>query len=169
MNISEVRVKLTSDKDEKLRAFCSITVDNEFVIRDLKVIEGAKGLFVAMPSRKLTARCQKCGDKNHLRALYCNNCGVKLSGASFRRETDGRMKLHADIAHPINSLCRDCIQSRVIKAFRDETVRASKPGYKANDFYDEDERAIEDEATPGDGKTEKGKPDDNFSDELLEE
>ena len=44
VEITEVRVKLVNVKNDKLRAFCSITVDNDFVIRDLKVIEGAKAL-----------------------------------------------------------------------------------------------------------------------------
>ena len=39
MEISEVRVKMVSNKDDRLKAFCSITMDNEFVVRDIKVIE----------------------------------------------------------------------------------------------------------------------------------
>jgi stage V sporulation protein G len=50
MKITEVRVSLRDDN--KLKAFASITLDNCFVIRGLKIIEGAKGCFVAMPSRK---------------------------------------------------------------------------------------------------------------------
>ena len=50
MEITEVRISLRDDN--KLKAFASITLDNSFVIRGLKIIEGAKGLFVAMPSRK---------------------------------------------------------------------------------------------------------------------
>ena len=95
MEITEVRIKLTSGKNEKLRAFCSITIDNDFVIRDLKVIEGAKGAFVAMPSRKLMARCPSCGGKNHYRAPYCNDCGGRLSPEKL--SLDGRRKLHADL------------------------------------------------------------------------
>ena len=60
MEITEVRIKLMEDNsgsNERLQAFCSITFDDMFVIRDLKIIEGAKGFFVAMPSRKLTDRC----------------------------------------------------------------------------------------------------------------
>ena len=68
MNITEVRVKLTEAKKNRLQAFCSITIDNDFVVRDLKVIEGHKGAFIAMPSRKLTDRCPKCGGKNHIMA-----------------------------------------------------------------------------------------------------
>jgi len=48
MEISEVRVKLVDNKDDRLKAFCSVTMDNEFVVRDIKIIEGSGGLFVAM-------------------------------------------------------------------------------------------------------------------------
>jgi stage V sporulation protein G len=50
MKISEIRISLRDDN--KLKAFASITLDNCFVVRGLKIIEGAKGVFVAMPSRK---------------------------------------------------------------------------------------------------------------------
>ena len=81
MEITEVRIKLMDDNsgsNERLQAFCSITFDDMFVIRDLKIIDGATGPFVAMPSRKLSGHCPRCGYKNHLRAAYCNQCGVKL-------------------------------------------------------------------------------------------
>ena len=57
MVITEVRIKLMEDNNERLQAFCSVTFDDAFVVRDLKIIEGTKGSFVAMPSRKLTDRC----------------------------------------------------------------------------------------------------------------
>ena len=69
---------LVEDTDDRLQAFCSITFDNSFVVRDLKVIEGTNGPFVAMPSRKMTAHCPRCHSKNHTRASYCNQCGSKL-------------------------------------------------------------------------------------------
>lgn len=50
MKITEVRISLRDDA--KLKAFASITLDNCFVIRGLKIIEGKQGTFVAMPSRK---------------------------------------------------------------------------------------------------------------------
>ena len=49
MDITEVRIKLMEDAGERLQAFCSITFDDAFVVRDLKIIEGTKGSFVAMP------------------------------------------------------------------------------------------------------------------------
>ena len=51
MNITDVRVRKI-DKEGKMRAVVSVTIDDEFVVHDIKVIEGEKGLFIAMPSRK---------------------------------------------------------------------------------------------------------------------
>ncbi|MFN4259877.1 MAG: SpoVG family protein [Gemmataceae bacterium] len=137
MVITEVRIKLVEDNNERLQAFCSVTFDNAFVVRDLKIIEGTKGSFVAMPSRKLTDRCSQCGCKNHLRSRYCNQCGQRLDENRALRDADGRAKLHADIAHPINSACREVIQSAVLKAYQEERERARQPGYVCTyDDYD---------------------------------
>ena len=51
MTITDVRVRKIA-KEGKMKAVVSITIDNEFVVHDIKVIEGEKGLFIAMPSRK---------------------------------------------------------------------------------------------------------------------
>ncbi len=53
MKITDVRVRKVS-KESKMRAIVSITIDGEFVVHDIKVIEGEKGLFIAMPSKKAT-------------------------------------------------------------------------------------------------------------------
>ena len=129
MEITEVRIKLVQDNNERLQAFCSVTFDDAFVVRDLKIIEGTKGSFVAMPSRKLTDRCPHCGYKNHLRARFCNQCGTKLDEDRATRDADGRAKLHADIAHPINSACREVIQGAVLRSYQEEKERAKQPGY----------------------------------------
>lgn len=129
MEITEVRIKLMEEPGERLKAFCSITFDDCFVVRDLKIIEGASGPFVAMPSRKLTSHCPRCGMKNHLRAGYCNQCGAKLEDGRAPKDADGRAKLYADIAHPINSDCREMIQERVIHEYYEEIVLAKQPGY----------------------------------------
>ena len=51
MQITDVRVRKVA-KEGKLKAVVSITIDEEFVVHDIKVIEGEKGLFIAMPSKK---------------------------------------------------------------------------------------------------------------------
>ena len=53
MNITDVRIRKIA-RDGKMKAVVSITLDDEFVVHDIKVIEGEKGLFIAMPSRKTT-------------------------------------------------------------------------------------------------------------------
>ncbi len=66
-----------------MKAVVSITIDDEFVVHDIKVIEGEKGLFIAMPSRKAT---------------------------------DGEYR---DIAHPINSVTRDRIQTLILDKYQE--------------------------------------------------
>ena len=141
MVITEVRIKLMEDnsENERLQAFCSVTFDNAFVVRDLKIIEGTKGVFVAMPSRKLTDRCGTCGCKNHLRARFCNSCGHRMDENRALRAADGRAKLHADIAHPIHSGAREQVQAAVVRAYGDEKERAKMPNYVCRyDDYDSD-------------------------------
>ena len=151
MDITEVRVKLMNDKAEKLQAFCSITISNDFVIRDLKIIEGASGPFVAMPSRKLAEKCPKCGSKNHLRANHCNECGNRLKGDRGARDERGRTKLHADIAHPINSVCREELQKCVLAAYQEELERSKQEGYvppKYDEEFEEPEAPAAADAQP---------------------
>lgn len=149
MEITEVRIKLMDDPNDRLQGFCSITFDGSFVIRDLKIIQGTKGPFVAMPSRKLTDRCPRCGTKNHLRARFCNGCSAELDEDRAVKDNDGRAKLYADIAHPINSSCRDTIQRRVLDSFEKEKVLAQQVGYFCRyDDYGEDRIAkLKDEPT----------------------
>ena len=135
MEITEVRIKLMESSEDRLRGFCSVTFDGCFVVRDLKIIDGNSGPFVAMPSRKLTSNCGKCRTKNHMRANYCNQCGQKLRHSRPQQGPDGRAKLYADIAHPINANCREMIQVRVIAELKKEQALAREPGYRSR--YDE--------------------------------
>ena len=130
MEITEIRVKLVDESMEKLQGFCTVTFDNEFVVRDLKIITGPNGPFVAMPSRKLTDKCPSCHQKNHLRAHYCNECGHRLDSNRAGKDERGRAKLHTDIAHPIHARARHRIEQEILKAFQTETERAKQPGYK---------------------------------------
>jgi len=129
MEITEVRVKLVENAAERLLAFCSITIDHAFVVRDIKIIGSPAGPFVAMPSRKLSSHCHGCGFKNPLRSAYCCQCGKKQSEGHLPRDDEGRLRLYADIAHPINAAARELIQSRVVGEYEAELVRAGEPGY----------------------------------------
>ncbi|GAB5440627.1 MAG: hypothetical protein Fues2KO_09760 [Fuerstiella sp.] len=123
------------ENDDRLQAFCSITFDDEFVVRDLKIIDGQRGLFIAMPSRKLTTKCFRCYAKNDLRARYCNGCGQRIPE---QNHSDNKSRMFADIAHPINSSCREKIERAVFHALEEERIKASQPGYVCtyDDFED---------------------------------
>lgn len=138
MRITEIRIKLTDDPRNKLRAFCSVTFGDEFVVRDLKIIDGNKGPFIAMPSRKLSDRCSRCGTKNHLRAAFCNGCGNRLDPDRAPRDERGRARLHADLAHPINSECRLEMHRQIVRAFEAEVERSKQEGYVPVSFEDFD-------------------------------
>ena len=156
MQITEVRIKLTDNSEDRLRGFCSITFDHCFVVRDLKIIDGPSGPFVAMPSRKIAAHCPKCRSKNHLRARFCNHCGIKLPQAPIPIDHSGRPRLYADIAHPVNAKCREMIQNRIIEEFEMELQRSREPGYQSryeDDFDADDWVARQDTVHGGEQET----------------
>jgi len=138
MNITEIRIKLLASQRDKLRGFASVTIDDCLVIRDIKIIEGGRGLFVAMPSRKLCDRCPACAGKNPIRARYCNDCGHRLGVERGDIDDRGRPRLYADISHPINQAARDYVQNRILEAYFDELERSKQEGYVAQSFDDLD-------------------------------
>ena len=142
MEVTEIRVKLTpADPRNKLRAYCCVTFDNAFVVRDLKVIEGVRGPFIAMPSRKLADSCGRCSVKNHLRAAYCNGCGSKLDPNRAPVDPRGRARLHADLAHPINNDTRAVMHGEIVSAYLLEIERSQEDGYAPPVFDDLDDLA----------------------------
>ncbi len=124
MKISEIRIFPKEGLDKKLRAFATITFNHCFVVRDIKIIEGSKGYFVAMPSRRIKESCPKCGHRNVLRSHYCNQCGVNLPHLSTEIERESDLDLrqaeHKDVAHPITAECREYIQQSVLEAYQRE-------------------------------------------------
>lgn len=131
MRVSDVQIKLAEGDESKLLAYGTVFLDSCFVVRDLKIIKGSSGLFVAMPSRRITHKCPKCRCKNHIRASYCNQCGVKLKPIAPELDGRGRPKLHTDITHPLNRQCRIDLEKAVIEAYEQELIRSKKSGYKA--------------------------------------
>jgi stage V sporulation protein G len=133
MEITEVRVRLLKNQGDQLKAFCSVTVDNEFVIRDIKVIQGEHGCFIAMPSRKMDDRCARCGGKNYVGAKFCNGCGGPLPQNRVKKDASGRPRLHAEIVHPISAECRKRIQDALLSAYEGELERSKGPGCRAGE------------------------------------
>ncbi|MGI6404989.1 MAG: septation regulator SpoVG [Syntrophaceticus sp.] len=52
MRVTEVRIRKVNQDGNRMKAVCSVTFDDEFVVHDIKVVEGDRGMFIAMPSRK---------------------------------------------------------------------------------------------------------------------
>lgn len=115
MRITEVKVQLDESGDDRLRAYCSITIDDEFVVKELRVIEGKDGFFVAMPSRRIGQKCHRCAHKNAISSFFCAMCGDRLAHEPGT-DTDPH-KVFTDVAHPINRTCRQKIQVVVLDAF----------------------------------------------------
>jgi len=90
-------------------------------------VEGTNGLFVEMPSRKVSSHCPNCRQKNQLRAGYCNFCGKKLPPPRPQPEGDGRSRMHKDLAHPITAEFREVVQTKVIAAYETELEQAPEP------------------------------------------
>jgi len=127
MEITEVKVFLKDSPDKKLRAYVTVTFDNAFVVRNIKVIEGTTGLFIAMPSRKVKQPCPKCAFKNELRSKYCNQCGGPLPLMSHPMSgpdsAPNAQLEHKDIAHPITQSFREYLQKRILEGYEQEKTR----------------------------------------------
>ena len=124
MEITEIRIIKKEDQSKKLRAFVNVTFDGCFVVRDMKVVEGSKGLFVAMPSRRLKTSCSKCGYKCQVGSRYCSHCGAELPPSKgFKDEKDSG---HKDIAHPITLEFREKLQKTILEAYGQQDSQVSE-------------------------------------------
>ena len=133
MEITEIRIFLKEGQDKKLKAYTTVTFDNAFVVRNIKVIQGSNGLFIAMPSRKMKHSCSKCNFKNEGGSKFCNQCGASIQGEYQRGEGMDAKSEHRDIAHPITQQFREYLQTNILEAFSKETSqaggsRSSEPG-----------------------------------------
>ena len=128
MKITEVRIFRKESADKKLKAFATITFDDCFVVRDVKVIEGNKGFFVAMPSRRAKEPCPTCGHRNMVRSHYCSQCGASLpvdAGRAQLLDEKTRQGEHKDIAHPITLAFREYVQKYVLETYERECARGA--------------------------------------------
>ncbi len=127
MEITEVKVSLRDHPQTRLKAYATLTFDHCFVVRNVKIIEGKSGLFVAMPSRKPKIGCAKCQFKNDLGGRFCSQCGSSLvavmpaPGAGEPESAEGIA--HRDIAHPITAEFRQRLQYAVFAAYEAEQVK----------------------------------------------
>jgi len=89
MEITETRVSPVEKATGRLKGFASITFDNVFVVRGIRIIEGDEGLFIAMPNRKTEHRCPSCSAWNVFHARYCSRCGKRGFRSSGRKQERG--------------------------------------------------------------------------------
>jgi stage V sporulation protein G len=115
MEITEVRISLREHEGRRLKAYATVTFDNSFVVRNIKIIQGNNSLFVAMPARKIKQFCPRCGKKVEMGSKYCSNCGAQIPPP--KEEVQNRQSIHQDLAHPINQQFRDYLQSKVLDAY----------------------------------------------------
>ena len=114
--------------ETRLKAYATLTFDCCFVVRNIKVIEGRHGLFVAMPSHKPKLACERCHFKNDFGGRFCSQCGAALSRAPSSPAPVGESGLteaqaHRDIAHPITAEFRQYLQQKVLEAYEAERAK----------------------------------------------
>ncbi len=121
MEITEIRVFLKGGQDKKLKAYTTVTFDNCFVVRNIKVIQSTSGFFIAMPSRKIKVPCSKCHFKNEIGSKFCNHCGASLSVSDHatHKAEDSKAE-HRDIAHPVTKEFREYLQAKVLEAYQQQ-------------------------------------------------
>ncbi len=139
MEITEVRVALKESGNKKLKAYTTVTFDNCFVVRNIKVIEGNSGLFVAMPSKKAKQFCSRCGKKTDVNNKYCGQCGSQLPPPPRETEKDQNQQMYQDIAHPINQQFRDYLQKRVLEEYHSEQEKGKSQSSSAEHPLDDAE------------------------------
>lgn len=131
VNITNVEIDIPIHRSGRLLAFAKVLIDDEFVIHNLRVIDGNSNIYVAMPTRKLEAPCRTCGRHNHLLAAFCCECGCAQEGERFASHRDGspmirangQRRIYEDVAHPINEAGREKVEGAVLRAYR-EAVEA---------------------------------------------
>ncbi len=139
MQITSVQITLADQYNKhRLLAYASVVFDNCFCVQDIKVIDGTKGIFLAMPSRPVKDTCPECHSKNPLLAHYCNKCGYELgeysgdldcpecegrsrvagdNGWEKCSTCNGRIKLYSDVCFPLNRECRAMMEREVLAAY----------------------------------------------------
>ena len=128
MQITDIKLTLWEDRagaaPTKVRAFVSVVFDGRFVVHDIKIIEGLKGLYVVMPSRRLQDACPSCKAKTAFLDHFCPACGCQLAALEVRQpELDdrGRRKVFVDTCHPVNQSMRSELETAILARYHQES------------------------------------------------
>ena len=147
----ELAEKLQDGKKSIVEQIGRIIVGQEHVVEELLITLFASGhcLLVGVPGLAKTLLISSLADILDLKfsriQFTPDLMPSDITGSEIlqedraTRDSDGRVKLHADIAHPINSACREKVQSAILAAYRMELERSKQPGYKSSyDDYESD-------------------------------
>ena len=121
MRITNVEIKLAAAVERPCLAYATITFDGCFIVRDLRIIAGANGPIVVMPDRVKCDHCPACRHKTPIMDKFCGKCGLRLAvGRDVALEVmaNGKAKRYYDVAHPLNSSCREVVNAAVLGEFR---------------------------------------------------
>lgn len=121
MNVTEVRVELAEAGNQpevpRVLAYFVVTLDDEFVIRNFKLVRTRSGLVLCMPSRRVEDHCPACGKRGPVEGRYCPHCGERRAeGRAAVKE--GRPQHHTDVVHPVTHACRARLEELLIGAYR---------------------------------------------------
>jgi len=122
MEITEIRIFSKEGRDKKLKAYVTVTFDNVFVVRNIKIIQGSESLFIAMPSTKSKVVCQECRSRNETGNKFCSHCGILIKAENTSLGYSDSKSEHRDIAHPITQQFRKYLQKEVLEAYEKENA-----------------------------------------------
>jgi len=119
MQITSIKIFLRNSFNNKLKAFASVVFSDVFVVKNIKIIEGEQGLFVAMPSIENKGPCPKCNHKNIVHSKYCSDCGSELPFTSGKDDK-------RDLVYPVRQFFRKYLEVKILEAYKLETNKNAK-------------------------------------------
>jgi stage V sporulation protein G len=134
MEITDVQIKLADPPEKRVLAYASVTFDHCFLVRDIRIIRGTSGIFIAMPARKITSHCPRCHGRTCLADVHCANCGQRLPKIPI--DGPNRPKLYNDVAHPITRQCRNDLHNAILQRYHQTELESQSriaPAHTAGD------------------------------------
>lgn len=124
MTITDTRVSLIGEgAQDGLAAYCAVTFDHVFVVRDVRVVKIDGRTYVSMPERKIQSACPHCRERNALRARFCGECGGRLPDPPAHDAHGRPTRFLVDVVHPIRREFRAELERTVIDAYQAERSR----------------------------------------------
>jgi stage V sporulation protein G len=117
MKITEVQIVYADDRvrsRDRLHGFATITIDKEFRVKDIKILEKDGYIFISMPAKKMTTHCEGCNGVVTVLDKFCCHCAKALNPQLENFESKS---VFINTAHPINVACRRYIEKEIADKF----------------------------------------------------